>query len=103
NPAGTRLSRASASSVHANGDALVTGAVATAGSNFVLARSVSQPAPSLSRPTVSSIIGRATAQVMTGIFLLRAYFSTRAFARRRRYASVTSRRSEEHTSELQSR
>src|SRR5216117_3673945 len=47
NPAGTRLSRASASSVHANGDALVTGAVATAGSNFVLARSVSQPAPSL--------------------------------------------------------
>src|SRR2546428_14084040 len=29
---------------------------------------------------------------MTGIFRERAYFSTRAFARRRRYASVTSRR-----------
>ncbi len=57
---------------------------AVAGSNFVLASSVSQPAPSLSRPTVSSIIGSASWQVMTGIFRERAYFSTRALARRRR-------------------
>src|SRR5262245_22235808 len=56
----------------------------SAGSNLVLASKVSQPAPSFSRPTVSSIIGSASRQVTTGIFRERAYFSIRAFARRRR-------------------
>jgi len=58
NPAGTRPSRAVASSVQTK--PLPSTAGAWAGSNRVLARSVSQPAPSFSRPTVSSIIGSAS-------------------------------------------
>ncbi len=91
NPAGTRSRRAVASAVQTRPVVVASDAGGSPGSNFVFARSVSQPAPSLSRPTVSSIIGSAHWQVMTGILRERAYFSIRALARRRRYASVTSR------------
>jgi hypothetical protein len=58
--------------------------LSVAWANRVLAMSVSQPSPSLSRPTVSSIKGKAISLVITGSFRVRAYFSIRALARRRR-------------------
>ena len=84
-PAGTRLSRATASSVQVNSPPVgAVTAASVAASKRVVAIRLSQPAPSFSRPTVSSIRGNASSLVITGIFRERAYFSIRAFARRRR-------------------
>ena len=52
-PAGTRFSRATASSVQVKAPFGSVTSFRVAGANLVVAISVSQPSPSLSRPTVS--------------------------------------------------